>query len=496
MRTRIIVIGLTAVVAVVLLAIVIIPGLLNSKQVPDQALWPTQGWRSSTPEEQGFDSAILADGLLTLQERNVRIDSLLIIRNGYVVLDAYFYPYDRSIPHKLASVTKSVMTTLIGIAIDQGVIQLDQPMVSFFPDREIANLDARKEHVTIRHLVSMQNGFASGCLAGDEATLNQMRSNPDWVQAALDRKVPVEPGTNFCYDSPGMHLLSAILQEATGMTALEFARQNLFEPLSIQEVYWQSDPQGYIHGWGDLYLKPRDAAKIGYLWLNQGVWGEKQIVSARWVADSIEAHNGAGGDGYGYGWWVSDDNFYASGRGGQNIKVYPSYNAIVVTTASGFDYQQIEPLLVAAFVNPNKPLPANPASATKLEETLPVLAQAPNPWPNNPIPEITKQISGKTYEFVPNSVGLETIRLEFGDPEAAIFYLKLQGQDETWTVGLDGNYRISPDGQGLRGYWENPQTFILQIFEEGLSTRRLFFKDDRVKINFPESGFDLEGRME
>jgi hypothetical protein len=197
-----------------------------------------------------------------------------------------------------------------------------------------------------------------------------------------------------------------------------------------------------------------------------------------------------------YGWWVSDDNFYASGRGGQNIKVYPSYNAIVVTTASGFDYQQIEPLLVAAFVNPNKPLPANPASVTKLEETLPVLAQAPNPWPNNPIPEITKQISGKTYEFVPNSVGLETIRLEFGDPEAAIFYLKLQGQDETWTVGLDGNYRISPDGQGLRGYWENPQTFILQIFEEGLSTRRLFFKDDRVKINFPESGFDLEGRME
>jgi CubicO group peptidase (beta-lactamase class C family) len=247
MRTRIIVIGLTAVVAVILLAIVIIPRLLNSKQVPDQTFWPTQGWRISTPEEQGFDSTVLADGLLALQEGNVHIDSLLIIRNGYVVLDAYFYPYDRSIPHKLASVTKSIMTTLIGIAVDQGAIQLDQPMVSFFPDREIANLDARKDQVTIRHLVSMQNGFASGCLVGDEATLNKMRSNPDWVQAALDRKVTVEPGTGFCYDSPGMHLLSAILQEATGMTALEFARQNLFKPLGIQEVYWQSDPQGYTH---------------------------------------------------------------------------------------------------------------------------------------------------------------------------------------------------------------------------------------------------------
>ena len=496
MRTRIIVIGLTAVVAVVLLAILIIPRLLNSKQTPDQAFWPTQGWRTSTPEEQGFDSSILADGLLALQEGNVHLDSLLIIRNGYVVLDAYFYPYDRSIPHKLASVTKSVMTTLIGTAVDQGVIQLDQPMLSFFPDREIANLEARKEHVTIRHLVSMQNGFASGCLAGDEETLNKMRSNPDWVQAALDREVVVEPGTGFCYDSPGMHLLSAILQEATGMTTLEFALQNLFEPLGIQEVFWQSDPQGYTHGWGDLYLKPRDAAKIGYLFLNQGNWDGKQIVSATWVADSVKAHSKADGDGYGYGWWVSDDNFYASGRGGQNIKVYPSYNAIVITTASGFDYQQIEPLLVAAFVNPNKPLPANPASVSKLEEVMSDLARAPNPWPDNPMPEITKQISGKTYVFGENSVDLETLRLEFEDPEAATFYLKLQGQDETWTVGLDGNYRTSPDGQGLRGYWENPGTFILQIFEEGLSIRRLFFEDDRVKINFPESGYDLEGRME
>ena len=116
----------------------------------------------------------------------------------------------------------------------------------------------------------MMNGFKSGCLAGDEPTLNAMRSHPDWVQAALDREMVQEPGASFCYDSPGMHLLSAILQKATGMTAVDFARQNLFEPLGIREVFWESDPQGYTHGWGDLYLTPRDAAKIGYLWLNTG----------------------------------------------------------------------------------------------------------------------------------------------------------------------------------------------------------------------------------
>ena len=104
-----------------------------------------------------------------------------------------------------------------------------------------------------------------------------------------------------------MHLLSAILQEATGMTALDFARQNLFEPLGIHEVIWEADPQGYTHGWGDLHLKPRDAAKIGYLWLNNGVWEGKQIVSAAWVEDSVKAHSDGGADDYGYGWWVSED---------------------------------------------------------------------------------------------------------------------------------------------------------------------------------------------
>jgi CubicO group peptidase (beta-lactamase class C family) len=493
MRTRTIVIGLVSVAILAVLALVLVPRLLKPEQVPPQIYWPTEGWRTSTPEEQGFDSGKLAEGLQAMQ--GIHLDSLLIIRNGYVVLDAYFYPYDNTIPHKLASVTKSVMTTLISIAADQGKLQLDQPMVSFFPDRTIANLDDRKERVTVRHLASMMNGFESGCLAGDEPTLNAMRANPDWVQAALDREMVQEPGTGFCYDSPGMHLLSAILQEATGMTALDFARQNLFEPLGIREVFWQSDPQGYTHGWGDLYLKPRDAAKIGYLWLNSGVWEGKQVVSASWVAGSVKAHSDAGEDGYGYGWWVSEDSYFAVGRGGQYIRVYPSFNALVVTTASGFDYDQIEPLLVAAFVNPDEPLPANPANVAKLDSTLTALAQAPNPWPVGPLPEIAKAISGKTYVFGPNAADLATLRLEFNDTIEATLYMKLQGSDEIWPIGLDGKYRLSPIGQGLRGYWADPQTLVIEVFEDGLSTRRLHFEDDRVEISSPELGLRFEGQI-
>jgi CubicO group peptidase (beta-lactamase class C family) len=495
MRGRMMGVGLIVVAFLAVLAIVLIPQLLKPKQVSTQTYWPTQGWRTSTPEEQGLDSAKLAEGLQAIQKQNSQIDSLLVIRNGSVVLDAYFYkPYDGTYPHDLASVTKSVMTTLIGIATDQGKIRLDQPMVSFFPDRSIANLDARKERVTVRHLAGMVNGFASGCLAGDEVTLNAMRSTPDWVQATLDRKMVREPGSEFCYDSPGMHLLSAILQKATGMTALDFARKNLFEPLGISDVIWESDPQGYSHGWGDLHLRPRDAARLGYLWLNQGVWEGKQIISAAWVEDAVKPHTKTGKDDYGYGWGVSEDSYYAFGRGGQTIKVMPALNAIVVTTGSGFEYDEISPYLIAAVVDPAKPLPGNPAGVAQLDAALAALVQPPPSLPVEPAPDTAKAISGKTYIFGPNAGYVDNLSLEFNDSAEATMYLKREGSDVIWRIGLDGKYRRSSDGLALRGYWEDPQTFVIEVFDVGLSTRRLHFEDDRILIN--SGGMKFEGQQE
>ena len=485
MRTRTVVMALVLVAVIAALAVVLIPRL--AQQTAPQAYWPTEGWRTSTPEEQGFDSGKLAEMLQALHTTVPGLHSLLIIRNGDVVLDAYFYPYDNGLPHKLASVTKSFMTTLIGIAADQGKLQLDQPMISFFPDRTIANLDARKERITVRHLAGMMNGYQSGCLAGDEPTLNLMRSQPDWIQAALDREMVAEPGTVNCYDSPGMHLLSAILQKATGMTAVDFGRQYLFEPLGIHDVYWEPDPQGYSHGWGDLYLTPRDAAKIGYLWLNHGMWEGKQIVSAAWVEDAVTAHSDGGSDDYGYGWWVSDEDYYAMGRGGQNIKVHPAFNAIVVTTGSSFDYDRLTPMLAAAMVDSGKPLPANPAAVAALNALVPVLAQPPDAPPAGRLPDMAGVISGKVYVLEPNDDAVASLKFEFtGDAEAAL-YVNIQSKDEVWQIGLDGKYRRSADGSGCRGYWVDAQTFVLERFRDGVSIRRLRFEGDRVEVGSPGS---------
>jgi CubicO group peptidase (beta-lactamase class C family) len=234
-----------------------------------------------TPEDAGFDSVRLADVLLDIQANVPNVHSVMVLRDGAVALDATFYPYDGTNPHELASVTKSVMTTLIGIAIDQERLTLDQPLVSFFPDREIANPGNGKEKVTVEHLASTMSGL--DCTSEpDEPTLDEMRASDDWIQFALDRPMVAEPGTRWEYCSPDFHVLSAILTSATGMTALDFAWEYLFGPLGMREVIWPADPQGYSHGWGDLYLYPHDAAKFGQLWLNGGDWNGLQLVSREW----------------------------------------------------------------------------------------------------------------------------------------------------------------------------------------------------------------------
>lgn len=196
-----------ALVILIALIIFIVPRWRGPGPGPTTAYWPTQGWQSSTPEQQGFDSAKIAEGLRGIRKNNIDIHSLLVIRNGVVVTDASFYPYDGSTVHEMASVTKSFMTTLIAIAADQGKLQLDQPMVSFFPDRTIANRDARKERITVRHLASMSSGLDSLGLERDEGTLTDMQGSEDWVQFALDRPVVSEPAGGKHGGSTGTVLL-------------------------------------------------------------------------------------------------------------------------------------------------------------------------------------------------------------------------------------------------------------------------------------------------
>lgn len=490
MKTKRMILGGLSVVAVlvlvggVALGWLVTPGLRPPVQVPEPDYWPTAGWRTSTPEEQGYSSETLAQALQAIQERETNIDSLLIIHNGYVALDAHFAPYDGTFPHNLASVTKSVMTTLIAIADDQGKLDLDKLMVSYFPKRTIANLDERKARLTVRHLTRMVNGMQSGCYADDLGTIDTMRANRDWVQAALDRPMVAEPGTVFCYDSPGMHILSAVLQEATGMTALEFAQQNLFGPLGIQDAIWDIDPQGYNRGWGDLYLTPESAAKIGYLWLHQGNWDGQQIVPRAWVLDSVRRHSARvdHDSGYGNGWWINMSHYFAAGRGGQEIRVIPALNTVIVTTGGMFEMPEIEDLLIPILLRSSRRRLAHPEGEAVLQATLSDLQPKVTIPVVSSSPEIAKLVSGKTYECENNPAGLQSMRIDFSNAKAAMLYQKSFGQDMIWEIGLDGRYRQTADGDAVLGYWEDDSTFHLEIFDIGTQVYQVKFEGDNLQV--------------
>ena len=468
--------------------------------------WPTSGWPTGAPEEKGFDSLRLAEGLLAIRRNGLDLHSVSIVRDGVMVLDAHFYPYDGRTVHEMASVTKSITTTLIGIAADQGKLRLDDPMLSFFSGRAVANRDAAKERITVRHLVSMSSGLECTS-ANDEQTLKEMERSADFVQFTLDRKVVSEPGAEFVYCSPGMHLLSAILQKATGMTALEFARLHLFGPLGIRDVIWPADAQGFNHGWGGIRVHPHDTAKIGFLWLNHGQWEGKQIVSRQWVEDSVKTQIKTGrDDDYGYGWWITGDEgeYAAIGRGGQRIQVWPDINTILVMTGGGVDIDDIEPMITPAFVGRDRPLPANPPGVARLQEALEAVAAPPAPKPVAPLPATARRISGQTFIFDPNPLEIEAFSLEFTEPAGAVFRITHSGgKQEPWPVGLDGVYRMSEGEfglpQGLRGGWADERTFALEYDNIGNNDHihlRLSFDGDRVTVESRETAHELGARFE
>jgi len=318
-----------------------------------EAYWPTDGWRTATPEAVGIDPELLDSMIEHVMGNGIGADSILVVRHGYIVSDTYFPPFDEGQRHIVYSCTKSVVSTLIGIALEEGYLEsLDQRVLDLFPKRTVENLDAWKEEMTIRDLLTMTAGFdARDSYLYNWEGLERMHDAEDAVQYVLDLPMAEEPGTRFEYTNGVSHLLSCIITEKTNMTALEFARERLFAPLGITDAEWSADSKGNNWGYSNLYLTPHDMAKIGYLFLNGGEWDGEQIVSRDWVEDATSVHFHAGTllDDYGFQWWVSPHGYYSAiGYKGQFIHVVPDLDLVVVTTGHvEEDFDRIQSLLEA-----------------------------------------------------------------------------------------------------------------------------------------------------
>jgi CubicO group peptidase (beta-lactamase class C family) len=464
----------------------------------EHAPWPTLGWRHSSPEAQGLDSDVLADAFDYVRDHDTRIHSLTLVRNGHIVLDAYFWPFQNGQLHDVASVTKSVTTTIAGIAAGQGAFAgLSQPLTSIFSGRAIAKPDDRKQRLSLRHLMSMTSGLDCHAAPG-EITLRQMMSSNDWTQFMLDRSMSDEPGSRFEYCSGGMHLLSAAITKATGFSAFDFAKRELFSPLGIVNVTWPADVQGVSFGWGDLRLEPRDMAKLGYLWLNNGRWEDRQIIPKSWMEAAIQpqASPPYTGQRYGYGFWLHTSRrppeFEAVGRGGQRIIMIPEKNIVLVFTGGEFEPGEIGAFIGRA-LKADHPLPENSSGTARLAAAV---GEAAMPrLPASHVPPLAKKVSGRRYTLAANPLNLKSFVLTFSDAPGS--QLELEGgglRDGPLPIGLNGVPSLSSSGPSglpvaVTGAWERENTFFIEYNEVGgINTYRLRlrFMDDDVDVTLSE----------
>jgi CubicO group peptidase (beta-lactamase class C family) len=324
------------------------------------------GWQTASLDEVGINEKKIGEAIARIRDNAYQnVHNILIVKDGKLVFEEYFsgYTWDYNgdqfrgeltdfgpdTIHNLASVTKSFTSALVGIAIDQGFIEgVNEKVFAFFP--EYANLnDERKDKITLQHLLTMTSG-----LGWNEMELPYSNTTNDLVQLfivsdpieyILAKPVVSEPGTKWYYNGGGTNLLGEVIRATTGLRMDDFAEKVLFGPLSITNYEWDHINPDMIHASGNLKLRPRDMAKLGYLFLNGGTWKGERIVSEEWIAESTKDHVSlSGAEGYGYQWWLktyhshslSVDSFYAAGWGGQTIMVFPSLDMVVVFTGANY----------------------------------------------------------------------------------------------------------------------------------------------------------------
>ena len=374
-------------IALYLLALFTVLALFHAYATASVNYYPTNGWQISTPEEQGMLSISILKMMEVIKEKEYNFQSVTIARNGYLVLDSNLYPFKEGQKHKMYSVTKSVTSALIGIAIDKGYIKdVHQSITQLFPNKKISNLDELKRSLTLKDLLTMTSGL--DCKDGSAnkwaATIAMTKSN-DWTQYALNLPMAQTPGDYFQYCNGVSHLLSAIIHESTGRKTIDFAKKYLFAPLGISDIEWEESSEGINNGFAGLQMQPKDMAKLGLLYLNKGKWENRQIISADWIEASSQPYIDGrwNGEGYGYQWWVDPAGFYSAiGKYGQAIYVVPGKSLVAVFTSNieGQD-MYISGTLLQDYIIPavasSASLPHDPVSKTRLDEVLADIAKAP-----------------------------------------------------------------------------------------------------------------------
>lgn len=329
----------------------------------------------SSPEEQGVSSAAIRAFIETANQKIDTLHSVMIIRHGRVIAEGWWKPEGPDNKHVLHSLSKSFTSTAVGLAVAEGKLSIDDPVLKFFPEDAPAEPSNNLKQMRVRDLLTMSTGHqVEAKFTGDEP----------WVKTFLAHPVPHKPGAHFQYNTPATYMCSAIVQKVTGQTVLDYLKPRLFDPLGIENPQWGTSPQGITYGGFGLHIKTEDIAKFGQLYLQQGKWNGQQLIPAAWVelATSKQVSNGSDpsrdwDQGYGFQFWRCRHGAYrGDGAFGQFCLVLPHQDAVIAITADTKDMQAelnvVWDKLLPAF-QPSA-LPANADEQATLKHLLESLA--------------------------------------------------------------------------------------------------------------------------
>lgn len=386
----------------------------------------------SSPEAEGISS----DGIYRLLEAWDKdpgtLHGFMLLRNGKAVAEGSWKPYRKQDPHVLFSVSKSFTSAAIGMAIEEGLLNLDDLVISFFPELVPVNADDHLKAMRIRDLLTMTSGHG-------EDTINKLlaEAGNGMTKAFLALPVEHKPGIHFQYNTGNTYMLSAILQKVSGEKLAEYLGPRLFEPLGIEHPHWQQSPEGVNFGGFGLFINTEAIARFGQLYLQKGEWNGRRLLSEDWVIQSSarQVSNGSnpmmnGEQGYGYHFWRNREVGYrADGIFGQFCFVLPEHNMVLAITAGHQDMDKItnqvwEYLLPAVF---QEPLQENPQALEQLNKKLGQLRV--DPIAGKKSAPIAKRASGKVYHFEENELGINSIKFDFDKKNPQVVFSTAEGEN-------------------------------------------------------------------
>lgn len=427
----------------------------------------------STPEREGVSSAALLEFVQAVDQQVDAMHSFMFVRHGHVVAEGWWSPFAAQTPHSMYSLSKSFTSTAVGLAIAEGKLSLNDPVLKFFPDEAPADASANLREMRVRDLLRMNTGQH----ATDMANFSFDSTEP-LPKLFLSIPVAHKPGTHFWYNTPGTFMCSAIVQKVAGQTTFDYLKPRLFEPLGIENPTWEMKQQ-YTFGGSGLHIRTEDIAKFGQLYLQHGQWHGKQLVPAEWVdvATTLQTSNGSNPEsdwdqGYGYQFWRCRNGRYrGDGAFGQFCIVMPGDDAVVAITSGTRNMQGVlnlvwEKLLPAI---QSKRLGADKEANRKLKQTLGGLTMHPQTGTAT-LGEAAKW-SGQKFEFPANEQKIEMAGLEFDSSGKNVTLItRCNGKEQrtacgsgAWTKGRMGYTGFEEQPVAACGAWTADATYTAKL---------------------------------